>query len=54
MSNEKDRLMKKRQLLVKHEMDKRMAELIRFSKSFKVWLRCYDLIPGMLYSRSAS
>lgn len=28
--------MKKRQLLVKHEMDKRMAELIRFSKSFKV------------------
>ncbi|KAI0078797.1 hypothetical protein K474DRAFT_1706190 [Panus rudis PR-1116 ss-1] len=36
VSSEKDRLIKKRQALVKNEMDKRMAELIKFSKTFKV------------------
>ena len=28
--------MKKKQALMKHEMDKRMADLVRFSQSFKV------------------
>ncbi|CAL1716363.1 unnamed protein product [Somion occarium] len=36
VSSERDRLMKKRQALVKHEMDKRMAELVKFSKTFKL------------------
>ncbi|KAK7690931.1 hypothetical protein QCA50_006034 [Cerrena zonata] len=36
VTSEKDRLIKKRQMLLKHEMDKRMTELIKFSKSFKL------------------
>jgi len=36
VTNEKQRLTQKRQTLVKSEMDKRMAELVKFSQSFKV------------------
>jgi hypothetical protein len=36
VTNEKQRLTQKRQALVKSEMDKRMADLIKFSQSFKV------------------
>jgi hypothetical protein len=36
VTNEKQRLTQKRQALVKSEMDKRMAELKKFSVSFKV------------------
>lgn len=36
VSNEKQRLTQKRQALVKNEMDKRMAELVKFSQSFKL------------------
>ena len=36
VSTEKDRLLKKKQALMKNEMDKRMAELLSFSKTFKV------------------
>ena len=36
VTNEKQRLTQKRQALVKNERDKRMAELLRFSQSFKV------------------
>ena len=36
MTNEKDRLLKKKQAIMKNEMDKRMADLVKFSKSFKV------------------
>ena len=36
VTNEKQRLTQKRQALVKSEMDKRMAELKKFSLSFKV------------------
>jgi len=37
VTNEKQRLTQKRQALVKSEMDKRMAELVKFSQSFKVY-----------------
>ncbi|KAI0784608.1 hypothetical protein C8Q75DRAFT_724367 [Abortiporus biennis] len=36
VSSERDRLMKKKQALMKSEMDKRMAELVKFSKNFKL------------------
>ncbi|OBZ72487.1 Uncharacterized protein C21B10.03c [Grifola frondosa] len=36
VSTEKDRLMKKKQALMKNEMDKRKAELLKFSQSFKL------------------
>lgn len=36
VTNEKQRLQQKRQALVKSDMDKRMADLVKFSKSFKV------------------
>ena len=36
MQGEKQRLTLKRQAIVKSEMDKKMAELIKFSQSFKV------------------
>ena len=36
VSTEKDRLIKKKQALIKNEMDKRMAELVKFSRDFKV------------------
>ncbi|OCH94368.1 hypothetical protein OBBRIDRAFT_722811 [Obba rivulosa] len=36
VSNEKDRLLKKKQQIMKSEMDKRMADLVKFSKSFKL------------------
>ena len=36
VTNEKQRLTQKRQALVKSEMDKRMADLVKFSQSFKV------------------
>ncbi|KAG6817336.1 hypothetical protein H0H87_009934 [Tephrocybe sp. NHM501043] len=36
VTNEKQRLSQKRQALVKNEMDKRMAELVKFSQSFKL------------------
>lgn len=36
VTNEKQRLTQKRQALVKSEMDKRMAELKKFSLDFKV------------------
>jgi hypothetical protein len=39
VTNEKQRLTEKRQALVKSEMDKRMAELVKFSQSFKVRIR---------------
>lgn len=38
MANEKQRLTEKRQALAKSEMDKRMADLVKFSQSFKVLL----------------
>lgn len=38
VSTEKDRLIKKKQALMKNEMDKRMAELVKFSQTFKVGL----------------
>ena len=36
VSTEKDRLMKKKQALMKSEMDKRLTDLVNFSKSFKL------------------
>lgn len=36
VSTERDRLLKKKQALMKNEMDKRMAELVKFSQTFKV------------------
>ncbi|KAI0649125.1 hypothetical protein C8Q79DRAFT_493325 [Trametes meyenii] len=36
VSTEKDRLMKKKQALMKSEMDKRLSDLVNFSKSFKL------------------
>ena len=36
VSNERDRLLKKKQALIKNEMDKRMADLVKFSQTFKV------------------
>ncbi|KAG6813919.1 hypothetical protein H0H92_005768 [Tricholoma furcatifolium] len=36
VTNEKQRLTQKRQAIVKSEMDKRMAELVKFSQSFKL------------------
>ncbi|KAF9048692.1 hypothetical protein BJ165DRAFT_1343003 [Panaeolus papilionaceus] len=36
VANEKQRLTQKRQTLVKNDMDKRMAELVKFSQSFKL------------------
>ncbi|OJT11474.1 hypothetical protein TRAPUB_12026 [Trametes pubescens] len=36
VSTEKDRLMKKKQALMKSEMDKRLSDLVSFSKSFKL------------------
>ncbi|KAJ7364010.1 hypothetical protein DFH08DRAFT_838071 [Mycena albidolilacea] len=36
VTNEKQRLQQKRQALVKSDMDKRMAELVKFSQSFKL------------------
>ncbi|KAF5326706.1 hypothetical protein D9619_004496 [Psilocybe cf. subviscida] len=36
VANEKNRLTQKRQALVKLEMDKRVADLVKFSKSFKL------------------
>ncbi|KAF8149936.1 hypothetical protein B0H34DRAFT_731793 [Crassisporium funariophilum] len=36
VTNEKQRLTQKRQALVKSEMDKRMAELVKFSQNFKL------------------
>jgi hypothetical protein len=36
VTHEKQRLTQKRQALVKSERDKRMAELLKFSQSFKV------------------
>ncbi|KAJ7066951.1 hypothetical protein C8F01DRAFT_1247367 [Mycena amicta] len=36
VTNEKQRLQQKRQALVKNDMDKRMADLVKFSESFKL------------------
>lgn len=36
VSTERDRLLKKKQALMKNEMDKRMAELVKFSQTFKL------------------
>ncbi|KAG9225037.1 hypothetical protein CCMSSC00406_0001812 [Pleurotus cornucopiae] len=36
VTNEKQRLTQKRQALVKNEMDKRMADLVKFSQNFKL------------------
>ena len=36
VSTEKDRLLRKKHALIKNEMDKRMAELVKFSQTFKV------------------
>ncbi|KAH9945455.1 uncharacterized protein BXZ73DRAFT_96444 [Epithele typhae] len=36
VSNEKDRLIKKKQALMKSEMDRRLSDLVSFSKSFKL------------------
>jgi hypothetical protein len=38
VAGERHRLTQKRQALVKSEMDKRMAELVKFSLNFKVVL----------------
>ena len=40
VTHEKQRLTQKRQALVKSEMDKRMAELVKFSLNFKVRSLC--------------
>lgn len=56
VSSEKERLTKKKQAIMKNEADKRLAELVKFSQSFKVrlppslfrsfigsvWLTSYD------------
>lgn len=36
MTNEKQRLTQRKQALAKSEMDKRKADLLKFSKTFKV------------------
>jgi hypothetical protein len=36
VTNERQRLTQKKQALVKSEMDKRKAELLKFSQTFKV------------------
>ncbi|EIN04841.1 hypothetical protein PUNSTDRAFT_47123 [Punctularia strigosozonata HHB-11173 SS5] len=36
VTNEKQRLAQKRQAMIKNDMDKRMAELVKFSKNFKL------------------
>ena len=36
VTNEKQRLTQKKQALVKNEMEKRVAELVKFSQTFKV------------------
>ncbi|KAI0342847.1 hypothetical protein BDW22DRAFT_1329878 [Trametopsis cervina] len=36
VTSERDRLMKKKQALMKNEMDKRMADLVKFSQTFKL------------------
>lgn len=36
VSTEKDRLMKKKQAIIRSEMDKRLSDLVSFSKSFKL------------------
>ena len=36
VTNEKQRLTQKKQALVKNEMEKRVAELLKFSQTFKV------------------
>ncbi|KAH9949939.1 hypothetical protein B0H21DRAFT_725331 [Amylocystis lapponica] len=36
VSSEKDRLMKKKQAIMKNEMEKRVADLVKFSQSFKL------------------
>ena len=45
VSTEKDRLIKKKQALIKNEMDKRMAELVKFSRDFKVSYVPYSWTP---------
>ena len=50
VTNEKQRLTQKRQALVKSEMDKRMAELVKFSQSFKV---CIGFVFRHAYLTSA-
>lgn len=40
VTNEKVRLTQKRQTIMKNERDKRMADLLKFSQSFKV-RRCH-------------
>ena len=39
VTNEKQRLAQRKQAMVKTEMDKRKADLLKFSKSFKVRFR---------------
>lgn len=41
VANEKQRLTEKRQALAKSEMDKRMADLVKFSQSFKVHIMVF-------------
>lgn len=53
VTNEKQRLTQKRQALVKSEMDKRMADLIKFSQNFKVldllfWFHLAGFQPQVL------
>ena len=49
VANEKQRLTEKRQALAKSEMDKRMADLVKFSQSFKV-LSFFVSVPLTLTS----
>lgn len=41
VKDEKQRLTQKRQTLIKNDMDKRMADLVKFSQSFKVIILFY-------------
>jgi len=55
VTHEKQRLTQKRQALVKSERDKRMAELLKFSQSFKViisYWSCYALVLSDLSAAS--
>ena len=44
VTNEKQRLTQRKQALAKSEMDKRKADLVKFSKTFKVF-SLFDCLP---------
>lgn len=53
VTNEKQRLTQKRQAIVKNEMDKRMSELIKFGRDFKVRsaIRSYSITSAQTSDR---